>query len=245
MTTARNQADVENQLDDDTREQIILNLTTLRVSEESAERIMNAIENMRCKNQIKGALKFLTTITNEKSKREEYYLYSNFIAEFFCTISNLGLFAVGIYFEDFAILLAATFSAISHAIPLQRLNELDKLGVLIIFVKALINYKIFLERPELFAWGAGALAINVLDTFITPRYLEKIGPSLHVIWHLAAALVLFKIEQAQVEVNAAELQAIAIAAASSTVPAYLSAAHEKISTHMEKLALSFKKLNQA
>lgn len=225
-----------NHLDDETRQQLIDHLKVLQVSDDCAERIMNAVERMPGKDPIKGALKFLTKITNEKSKREDYYRHSKFIAEFFCTISNLGLFAVGIYYADFATLIAATFSALSHAVPLQRLNELDKIGVLVIFGKVLANYKLFMERPELLAWGAGALTVNLMDTVITKKYLDKIGPSLHVAWHLAAALALYKIDQASVEVTKAELQSIAGAVMTSTIPSFLDTTHQTITDHMSALS---------
>lgn len=236
LSAFREETDIESPVDDETREQIKHNLTVLRMSDECIERILNAVERMPCKNHVKGALKFLTAITDEKSRREEYYQISNYIAEFFCTISNLGLFAVGIYFKDFAVLLAASFSAISHAIPLQRLNDLDKIGVLAIFIKAAISYKLFMERPELLAWGAGALVVNVLDTYISRRHLDRIGPSLHVLWHLSAALALYKIDQAQVEVSAAEIQNIVTAAVSGVVPGYLNDAYEAIASRMARLA---------
>ena len=216
----------------DLKQQIIENLQTLRVSEDCAKRIMDAVENMPGKDHIQGALKFLTQITEKKSKREDYYQYSNYMAEYFCTISNLGLFAVAFYYGDFVTLAAATFSALSHAIPSQRLHDLDMLGVFLIFGKAIANYKTIMERPEVLAWGAGALAINVMDTFITRKYLDKIGPSLHVTWHLAAALALYKFNQAQIEVTNDELQSIAAATQSNTIPSFLNAAYEIISQYV-------------
>ena len=174
-------------LDDDARRQIIRNLEFMKMSPANAERIMNAIDRMPGKDHVKGALQFLTKITDVKSKREEYYLHSDYIAEYFCTISNIGLFAVGFYYSDFATLLAGTFSALSHAIPAQRLHDLDIAGVMLIFAKVIANYKTFMERPELLAWGAGALMVNALDMVITRKYLDKVGPSIHVVWHLAAA----------------------------------------------------------
>jgi hypothetical protein len=60
------------------------------------------------------------------------------------------------------------------------------------------HHKVLLANPWVMAWGAGAIAINLLDTFITGNYLDKVGPAIHVAWHLAAALALYKFNQAQV-----------------------------------------------
>jgi hypothetical protein len=105
----RTQALLTAPLDNELNQQILDNLKILRVKDACAKRIMNAVENMPGKDHIKGALKFLTQITNTKSKREDYYQYSNHIAEYFCTISNLGLFAVGFYYNDFAVLAGESF----------------------------------------------------------------------------------------------------------------------------------------
>lgn len=75
---------------DDTHQQIINNLKILQVNDECIELIMNAVDNLPGTDHIKGALKFLTQITDVKSKREDYYQHSNYFAEYFCTISNLG-----------------------------------------------------------------------------------------------------------------------------------------------------------
>lgn len=217
---------------EDTRQQIIDNLIMLRVDRESAERIMSAVDNMTYAEQIKGALKFLTKITDAKSKREEYYHYSSYLAEYFCTISNLGLFAVAYYYGDFATLAAASFSALSHAVPSQRLHDLDLLGVFLIFGKAIANYKVLMEKPEILIWGAGAMTINVMDTFITRRYLNQIGPALHVTWHFAAALALYKFNQGQVEVTSEEIKSICLAAQSKMIPAFLTSAYDEVTNCM-------------
>lgn len=219
----------------DTKEQIIFNLKTLKISETAIQRIMSCIEIMPCNNHVQGSLAFLSQITDMKSKREDYYQYSNLFAEYFCTISNLGLFAVAYYYRDFATLAAATFSALSHAIPLQRLHDLDLLGVFFILGKAVTNYKLFMDRPDILAFGAGALTINVMDTYITRKYLDKIGPSLHVTWHLAAALALYKINQGQVEASAAELGEIASSVKLNSIPSILQAGYETITAYMSSM----------
>jgi hypothetical protein len=142
---------------------------------------------------------YLTAKTAEKSKREVYYQHSRFIAEYYCTLSNIGLFAVGIYYRDEATLFAASFSALSHAIPSQRLHDLDMLGVIAIGAKVCLNYRVLLEHPETAVWGAMALAINFLDTNVTRSHLDTVGPWIHVLWHFVAALALYKFNDAQNE----------------------------------------------
>ncbi|MHB1949201.1 MAG: hypothetical protein ACYCQI_13925 [Gammaproteobacteria bacterium] len=214
---------------DEDKTKIINNLTALNLSDTSIQRIMAAVDKMPDKYHVKGVLKFLTEITAQKSKREDYYQYSNFISEYFCTISNLGLFAVGYYYSDFATLLAATFSALSHAIPLQRLHDFDLLGVGIIFAKVMANYKIAMERPEVLGWGACALTVNVLDMIVTRKHLDKIGPSLHVAWHLAAAFALYQFNKAQTGIDSEEVQAVLKALVATVVPNFLYGAYKTIS----------------
>jgi hypothetical protein len=211
---------------------ILNNLKILEVSEPCIRQIIHAVDKMPGKDHVQGALKFLTEITDKKSQRENYYQYSNYLAEYFCTISNLGLFAVAFYYNDYATLAAATFSALSHAIPSQRLHDLDMLGVFIIFGKAIANYKMIMQRPDVLAWGIGAFTMNVLDTIITRSHLDKIGPSIHVTWHLAAAFALYKFNQAQIKFSENELQIIQQAIQEQKVPNFLQYAYEKIDEYM-------------
>src|SRR5690242_12616155 len=146
--------------------------------------------------------RFFSKPTDKKSQREDYYQYSNYLAEYWCTLSNVGLFAVGCYYGDFATLAAATFSALSHAIPSQRLHDLDMLGVVGILGKAVNNYDVILKRKDVIATGTAALAINVIDTILTRKYRDKIGPWLHVAWHIAAAAALGVFNQAQLDIAA-------------------------------------------
>ena len=212
---------------DDAKE-ILHNLKILGVSDHSTNRILTTIEKMPNSDHIKGAVKFLTQLTHKKSVREHHYKYSSYLAEYFCTISNVGLFAVGYYYEDYTTLFAATFSALSHAIPLQRLHDLDIAGVFAIFSKAAANWKILIEKPGIMLYGASALTLNLLDTKITRKYLDKIGPTLHVIWHLAAALALYKFNQAKSEITPEELQSISSTACLNKIPDFLQDAYQTI-----------------
>ncbi len=143
--------------------------------------------------------KFFSMPTKQKSRRENYYQYSNYLAEYWCTLSNLGFVAVGCYYKDFATLAAATFSALSHATPLQRLHDLDMIAVACVLGKAICNQDVILNRNDVMAAGAAALAINVIDTILTRKHGDKIGPWLHVAWHIAAAIALGVLNQAQLD----------------------------------------------
>lgn len=217
--------------------EITNNLKTLGISESCIQRIMHAVDSMPGKDHVQGALTFLTALTAKKSQREDYYKYSSYLAEYFCTISNLGLFAVAYYYGDYAILAAATFSALSHAIPLQRLHDLDMLGIFIIFSKAMLNYKVIMERPEVLAWAAGAMTVNILDTVITRTHLNKIGPSLHVAWHLAAAFALYKFNAAQTDITENEMHSVLEAMPHESVPSFLQTAYETIAEYMHQYAI--------
>lgn len=147
----------------------------------------------------KSIYSFFTEPTARKSQRENYYQYSNYLAEYWCTLSNLGLLAVGCYYGDFATIAAATFSALSHAIPLQRLHDLDILGVAGVLGKVIANYEVISKRTDVIATGAAALTLNLIDTVVTRKHLDKVGPYLHVAWHIAAAIALGKLNQAQLD----------------------------------------------
>lgn len=106
---------------------------------------------------------------------------------------------MGFQYRDFATIAAATFSALSHAIPLQRLHDLDMLGVVGILGKAAAHYDILSNRTDVLAIGSIALALNAIDTVLTRKYRDKTGPWLHVAWHIAAALALAQFNQAQLD----------------------------------------------
>lgn len=130
----------------------------------------------------------------KKSSRREFSTDS--IAEFWCTVSNIGFFIVGIYFGDITLLLAGTFSLVSHAIPKQGIHDLDMLGVLLIGVKILLNISVVIANPALLAIGAIAVSINILDTIVTRNFYNVVGPWIHVAWHLTAAAAMFALNNA-------------------------------------------------
>ncbi len=152
--------------------------------------------------------------TSLKSVREEHYVHSNYIAEFWCTLSNIGLLYVSCKYCDYTALFATTFSILSHAYPVKILHSFDLIGVAILILKILMNRKFifkwdFVPRRE--SWDSLgpsvfdaveqssinldpydnvfqvffiAMIINIIDTVITRKYLHIIGPSIHVIWRL-------------------------------------------------------------
>lgn len=135
--------------------------------------------------------------TKQSSRRE--YSKGN-IAEFWCTLSNFGFFFVGLLFGDLSLLLAGIFSLLSHTVPSQLVHDLDILGVVLIGIKILLSLPFLISNPVMlpFVLGFGglAIAINILDAFITPRYYDKVGPWLHVAWHLSAAVAMFSVNLA-------------------------------------------------
>lgn len=185
------------------RNDIRNNLKTLRVSDHAIQKILNTVDAMPAAEHMLGALKFLTTLTDKKSVCEDYYLHSDYIAEFFCTISNLGFFAVAWYYNDYATLLAGIFSTVSHAIPLKRLNELDKLAAVAVFLKVLSHYDVLATNPAMIVCGALTFAFGALDLYAGRKHKEIFGPVFHVAWHLSAAFALYKFNQAQ-EIAAAD-----------------------------------------
>ena len=108
------------------------------------------------------------------------------IAEPACTISNIPMIAVAFYYNDLTLMFAATASALSHAILNQGLHDLDIIGVALIGIKAIQNSRLILSNSQLLLVGAFALAVNLVDTNVTRKYPEAVGPWLHVAWHLMA-----------------------------------------------------------
>lgn len=219
------------------RTQIIQNLTTLGINEASAARFMDIVDSMASRETLKKILGFLTETTANKSKREQYYVHSKYISEFFCTISNAGLFGVGLHYKDPYVLLAAIFSALSHAFPLQRLHDLDIAGVMLIFLKVATHYQTVLEKPTTLAWAAGALSINVLDTFVTRKHLDKAGPWIHVAWHLAAAVAMYQFDRAQHQLGAGSINTATVAPQGAA--AFFSATSSAISNVASKVVKAF------
>lgn len=127
--------------------------------------------------------------TDEKSRREEGK--SDYIVEFWCTISNIGFFLVGIYFCEPLIIFSGVASALSHAFPRQGLHDLDILAVIAMGTKITLNLGVFISHPGLLLIATATILVNVIDTICSRNNYQKIGPWLHVLWHLTAAASMF------------------------------------------------------
>jgi len=194
------------------KKEIIISLSTIGFNSETIKKILNSFDNIPGSDHILGAIKFLTELTDKKSICEDYYLHSDYIAEYYCTISNLGFFAVAYYYNDYATLFAATFSALSHAIPLKRLNELDKIAAVALFLQIIFHYDAIVKNPEIIASGISVFLLGALDIMVGRKNKENFGPSFHVAWHLAAAFALYKFNHALIEMTANDIHAISTAA---------------------------------
>lgn len=190
---------------------IIENLKILKVTDASIDKIFNTVDNMRGSTHALRALNFLTQLTSKAGYDEKFYQHSDYIAEYFCTISNLGFFAVAWMYHDYEALIAGIFSALSHAIPLKFLNDLDKIAACALFLKVISHYDVLINNPLVLACGAAALTIGGLAG-VGKRNLEKYGASPHVLWHLSAAFALYKFNQAIFDVTENEAQRIFTAA---------------------------------
>ncbi len=130
-----------------------------------------------------------------KSHRELHYVRSSWIAEFWCTLSNIGFFVVACMYGDVVTLFAATASVLSHCVPLERVHDLDLIGVACVFLRVAYYSPLLIQHPEVMMVGSGALFINRVDAYVTRRYVRTIGATLHVVWHIASAYALYRFDQ--------------------------------------------------
>jgi hypothetical protein len=129
---------------------------------------------------------FFNRLTESPSQRENWYQVTPYIAEFWCTVSNVGLLAVGFYRRSFELVFAGSASVVSHTIPKQWLLLVDKIGAALVVLKLFREYKVIIENPFLIK-PVAALGM----VFVTDVCLARLkGITLpHVIWHLSAAAV--------------------------------------------------------
>lgn len=135
-------------------------------------------------------------ITASESQCEEHYTQSPYIAEYYCTLSNIPLLFVGLYFMDIVTVFAAFMSIVSHAIPSQLLHNFDMLAVAMIFMDVVMNYDILLSNVNVIVVGILALMFGAADIY-NRRCLGSINSMFHVMWHLAAALALYEYNSAK------------------------------------------------
>ncbi len=123
-------------------------------------------------------------LTEQQSQREDWYNVSPYIAEFWCAISNAGFLYVGAKHNSPELVFAGLASIASHSIPKQWLLHVDKLGVAVVLLKFMREYKTIQKNPLLAAPLGIAGLINVTDMYLA-RKKGKTWP--HVVWHLSAA----------------------------------------------------------
>ncbi len=133
--------------------------------------------------QIKSIFGALTDIN---SQREDWYTVTPFIAEFLCTISNVGFIYVGLKHKSPELLFAGVASAISHSIPKQWLLTVDKIGVLVVASKLIREYQVIIDHPWLLLPVALAAIINFSDAYLARQHGYTYP---HVIWHLSSAFM--------------------------------------------------------
>lgn len=210
------------------KKQIIEHLKVLKINENATSKMLDAIDKMPASTHLLGAVQFLTELTDKKSVCENYYAHSDYIAEYFCTLSNLGFFAVAFYYRDYAALFVATFSALSHAIPLKRLNDLDKIAAVTAFIIIISHYNLITKNPAIAASGVVTFSIGALDFFIGRKYKDSLGPLFHSAWHLAAAYAMYQFNHGKVDVSASDLSAISQSISQNVVPGFLQISYDAI-----------------
>lgn len=126
-------------------------------------------------------------LTDPTSQREDWYAVTPYIAEFWCTVSNALFIYYGIKQESPELIGAGLASIISHAIPKKWLHHLDILGVGLVGLKALREYKTLYNNPTLLWPLAAAGIISGADTYLA-RTKGITWP--HVTWHISAALLM-------------------------------------------------------
>lgn len=127
---------------------------------------------------------FFNRLAEPETQREDWYSVTPYISEFWCSISNLGLVAVGLKYQSPEIIFAGLASFAYHSCPKQWLLYVDRVGVAVAFSKLAREYHVLKENPHLLALPAAVGAINLLDVYLG-QYKGKTWP--HVIWHLSAA----------------------------------------------------------
>ena len=127
---------------------------------------------------------FFTKLIPRESQREHWYKVTPYVAEFWCTVSNVGFIYVGMQHKSPELVFAGIASIANHAIPKQWLLTLDKIGVAVALSKLARNYEGIINNAWLLLPVTAAGVIITADT-----YLAHTKPQTwpHVTWHLSAA----------------------------------------------------------
>lgn len=115
------------------------------------------------------------TPTNMNSQRENWFVKSQYIGEYWCALSNIGFIYVGLKHNSYPVLFAGIASFVSHSIPYQSLLYVDYIGVVAVGIMMAKKYDII-----------GLVVVNTLDKIISQKYGTCIS---HVFWHFYAAYV--------------------------------------------------------
>lgn len=124
--------------------------------------------------------------TEPESHRENWYAVTPYIAEFWCTLSNIGFLYVGWKHKSPELLFAGCASILSHAVPKQWLLYIDKVGVLVGLSKFAREYKTIQNQPTLLLPLLGIGALNTLDRYVARQHGKTWS---HILWHLGAAAI--------------------------------------------------------
>jgi hypothetical protein len=129
---------------------------------------------------------FFDQLTPIESQREDWYVVTPYVAEFWCTISNVGLLGVGLYHQSPELMCAAVASIFSHAIPKQWLLHIDKVAAFVAASKMIRDYRVLVHNPWLVLLIMGLGGVGLSDLYFA-RHKDKTMP--HVVWHMCAAAV--------------------------------------------------------
>jgi len=124
--------------------------------------------------------------TEDNDQRENWYVMTPYVAEFWCTLSNIGFLYVSWKHKSPELLFAGCASILSHAIPKQWLLYVDKFGVLVGLSKFVREYKAILKQPTLLLPLLSIGILNTLDRYIARQRGETWS---HVVWHLGTAAI--------------------------------------------------------
>jgi len=145
----------------------------------------------------------LFTLTYPESQRENWS--TGLVAEPLATITNAGLFAAAYIHRESAPLSSAALaaagiaSALSHAIPYQILNTIDKIAaagsvLAVAYDAKLYNLEVLkktLKNPFLAALLATTGLVYTADVYIPRSNIQrkKEHAYIHAVWHILAALL--------------------------------------------------------
>ena len=156
--------------------------------------------------------------TSKEDQREPWHRYTCYIAEPLCTVSNIPFLLVAYAVKNSnplsaaALAFAGSASAISHAIPYQFLNDIDKIGALAATAAVAYDTNLYttagltsaLYNPKTLAaliavgtikltdmWAArGKQIVENSRGILSEKMIVERKPVhqwIHVMWHLLAA----------------------------------------------------------